>query len=149
MQIIRAFGVNTFVYDKVFTVFLGKQRVGTMRTTKLKGRESAVLRREFGRADATEELSFGTFVFIEKRFRCIASWVGAVVRNITFRPAFDRANFLTLTLFKVRDEIFVIPVLPKVGDQRVLINHELLIFGRMGTIKSPLLKRDISADKVN
>lgn len=149
MQVIRAFGINTFVYDEVLTVFFGNQRVGAVRTTKLKGSKSAVLRREFGRADTAEELSFGTVVFIEKRFGGIASWTGAVVRNITFRPAFDRADFLTVTFFKVRDEVFVIPVLPKVSDQWKFINFELLVFGRIGIIKSLLLERDISADKVN
>lgn len=35
------------------------------------------------------------------------------------------------------------------SDQREFINLEFLIFWRMGIIESPLLKRDISANKVN
>ena len=79
---------------KCFRSFLGNQRVGAVRTMKLKGGKSAVLRRKFGRAYAEEELSFGTVVFVEKRFGGIAYWTGALVRNITFRYAFDRADFL-------------------------------------------------------
>ena len=32
MQIIRAFVVNAFVYDKVLTVFLGNKSIATVRT---------------------------------------------------------------------------------------------------------------------
>ena len=35
MQVIRAFVVNTFVYDKVFAVFLGDQSIAAMGTAKL------------------------------------------------------------------------------------------------------------------
>ena len=71
-----------------------------------------------------------------------------MVRNVTFRPTADRADFLTITFFIVRDEIFISPVLAEVSDQRKFINLELLVFWGMGIIKSPLLKGNISADKV-
>ena len=35
VKVIRAFVVNTFVYDKVFAVFLGNQGIATVRTPKL------------------------------------------------------------------------------------------------------------------
>ena len=70
-----------------------------------------------------------------------------MVRNVTFRASADRTDFLTVAFFEVRDEVFVVPVLAEVSDQRKFINLELLILWRMGIIKSPLLERDISADK--
>ena len=58
------------------------------------------------------------------------------------------ADLFTITLFVVRDEFFVSPVLTEIRDQRECINLELLIFGRVGIIEGPLLERDISADKI-
>ena len=149
MQVIRAFVINTFLYNKVLAVFLGDQCIATVRTPKLKRGKPAVLWRESGRADSTEKLPFGAIVLIKKGLRGITSGAGTMVRDVTFRPAADRADLLTVTFFKVRDEVFVIPVLAEVGDQRELINLELLILWRMGIIKSPLPERDISANKVN
>ena len=137
------------MYDKVLTVFFGNQRVGAVRTTKLKGSKSAVLRREFGRADSAEELPFGAIVFIEKWLGSVASGAGTVIRDVAFRPSADRAYFLAIPLFKVRDEVFVVPVLAEIGNQGEFINLELLVLRRMGIIKSPLFERDISANKVN
>ena len=58
-------------------------------------------------------------------------------------------DFLTVTLFKVRDEFFIGPILTEISDKRKLINLEFLIFWRMRIIKSPLLERNISANKVD
>ena len=58
-------------------------------------------------------------------------------------------NFLTITFFVVRDELFISPVLTEVSDQREFISFELLVLGRVGIIESPLLERDISANEVN
>ena len=94
-------------------------------------------------------MTFGAIVLIEKGLGSIAPGAGTVIRDVTFRAAADRSDFLTITLFKVRDEILIIPVLVEVGNQREFINLELLVLGRMRIIKSPLLERDISADKLN
>ena len=98
------------------------QRVGAVRTTKLKGSKSAVLRREFGRAYSTEELTFGAIVFIEKWLGSVASGAGTVIRDVAFRPSADGAYFLAIPLFKVRDEVFVVPVLAEIGNQGEFIN---------------------------
>ena len=74
---------------------------------------------------------------------------GAVVRYVTFRAAADRTDFLAITFFEVRDEVFIVPVLAEVGDQREFINLELLVLWRMGIIEIPLFEGDISADKLN
>ena len=120
-----------------------------MGTAEFQRGKTAVLRREPSRADAAKELSFGTIVFIEEWFRSATSGAGTVIRNITFRAAVDRTNFLTVTFFEVRDKFFVSPVLTKICDQGKFINLEFLIFGGMRIIVSPLSERNISADKVD
>jgi len=117
--------------------------------SQLYRRKTAFRRGEPGGTDLAEELAFGAVVLVEEGFWGTAARAGAGIRDIALGTAADRADFLTVTRFKVRDEFFIGPVLPEVRDERKLINFELLIFGRMGIIKSLLLERDISADKVD
>ena len=60
-----------------------------------------------------------------------------------------RANGLVVALLVVRDKVFPVPVLLIGYDCGKFINLKLLVLWRMGIIESPLLKRDISTDKVN
>ena len=60
-----------------------------------------------------------------------------------------RANGLVVALLVVRDKVFPVPVLLIGYDFGKFINLKLLVLWRMGIIESPLLKRDISTDKVN
>ena len=148
MEIIGAFGIDTLMYDKVLAVFLWDQSIATVRAAQFHRGESTFIRGESRITDLTEELSLGTVVFVQKRFRCITTGTGAGVRDITFGSAADRTDLFAIAFFVVRDEIFISPVLTEISDQRKLINFELLVFGGMGIIKSPLLKGNISADKV-
>lgn len=70
-----------------------------------------------------------------------------------FIPAVIFCKVCLVNLFKVvevvRDEFFVSPVLTEIRDQREFVNFELLILWGMGIIESPLLKWNVSADKVN
>ena len=50
---------------------------------------------------------------------------------------------------RVACEVFPVPVLLIGYDFGKFINLKLLVLWRMGIIESPLLKRDISTDKVN
>nr|WP_330408753.1 hypothetical protein [[Clostridium] symbiosum] len=111
--------------------------------------EAAFIGREPGITDLAEKLALRAIILVEEGFWGTAARAGAGIRDIALGTAADRADFLTVTRFKVRDEFFIGPVLPEVRDERKLINFELLIFGRMGIIKSLLLERDISADKVD
>ena len=70
-------------------------------------------------------------------------------RNITFHVSEDRFNSLMITFLIVGDEVFPVPLLFIGNDFRKLINFKFLIFRRMGIIESPLLERNVSADKVN
>ena len=81
------------------------------------------------------------------RLWSIATWTGTVVINITFRTAADRFDFLAILPFEVRNVVFVIPFFV-IDYFWELINLEFLIFGRMGVIEDPLLKGNISADKI-
>ena len=53
-----------------------------------------------------------------------------------------------VALLVVRDKVFPVPVLLIGYDFGKFINLKLLVLWRMGIIESPLLKRDISTDKV-
>jgi hypothetical protein len=69
--------------------------------------------------------------------------------DIAFYTAEDRLYGLAVTPLIVRDKVFPIPVLFRGNNFWEFINFELLILWRMGIIKSPLLERDESTDKVN
>lgn len=148
-KVIGASGVDAFVEDEVFAFFLWDEGVATMGTPEFYGGESAVLGRKSRTADFAQELAFGPVVFVEKGLRCIASGAGAAIGDVTFGAAADRVYFLTIAFFVVREQIFVSPVLPEVGDKGEGINFEFLILRGMGIIKSPLFEGDISADEAD
>ena len=148
MEVVRAFGIDALVDDKVFPVFFGNKGISTVRAAQLHGREAA-LRRKPGRTDLAEELAFGAVILVKERFRGVTAWAGAVVRDIAFRASADGTDFLAIAFLVVRDKLFVSPVLAEVGDQREFINLELLVLRGMGIIESPLFERDISADEVD
>ena len=63
---------------------------------------------------------------------------------ITALNRFNRLSVLPLIIFEKE-----LPILFDEGfDDRKLINLEFLILWRVGIIESPLLERDISADKI-
>ena len=76
----------------------------------------------------TEELPFGTIVFVEIEFWGITAWAGTVAVNITFAPALNRFDFFTIPPFQIRDIFFVIPFLV-INDLWKLVNPKFLIFG--------------------
>ena len=148
MEVERAFGIVTFVDDKVFPVFFGDERMPTVGAAQLHGREAALGGGESGRTDLTGELAFGAVILVKEEFRGITAGAAAVVRDIAFGAAADGADLFTIAFFIVRDKLFVRPVLAEVGDQREIIDLELPVFRGMGVIKSPLLERDVSADEI-
>lgn len=149
VEVVGAFGIDTLVDDKVFPFFFGNEGISAVRASQLHGREAAFGGGKSGGTDFAEKLSFGTVILVEERFRGITAWAVAVVRNITFRAAADRADFFAVALFVVGDKFFVSPVLSEVGDQREFIDFEFLVLWGMGIVKSPLLERNVSADEVN
>ena len=71
-----------------------------------------------------------------------------VFRNITFAMTEYWFNGFVITLFIVADEILPIPFLLIGYDFWELINLKLLVLWRVRIIESPLLKRNVSTDKV-
>ena len=128
VEIIRTFGIDALVDDKVLPVFFGNEGISAVGTAQLHGREAAFSRRKPGSADLAEELASGAVILVKEWLWGITTWTGAVVRDVTFRTATDRAYFFTITLFVVWDEILESPVLTEVGNERELINLELLVF---------------------
>ena len=133
----------------MFPVLFGDEGMPAVRAAQLQGREAALGRREPGGTNFAEELPFGAVIPVEKRLGSLTAGTGTVIRDVAFRAAADRTDLLAITFFVVRDELSISPVLTKISDQGKFVNFELLIFGGMGIIKGPLLKGDISTDKIN
>ena len=135
VEIVRALRVDTLMDGEVFAEF--------------RQQKTALIRREPGITDFAQELPFGAIVLVKEWLGGITARTGAVIRDVAIGAADYGADYLAVTFFVVRDEILVSPVLPEVSDQRKLINFEFLVLGRMRIIKSPLLERDVSANKVD
>lgn len=148
VQIIGALWVHTFMYDEMFPVLLWNQGVSTMWAAQLHGRETVFFRGELCVTDFAQALAFGTVIFIEEDFRGAAPGTGTVIRDMAFGTAVYRLDFFTIAFLVVRDEVFVSPLLFEISYEREFINFELLVFGGVGIIKSPLFERDVSADKI-
>ena len=150
VQVVRAFGINAFVYDEMLTIFLGNKSMSAVRASELEGCMTILFWREKCLANLALKLTFGTIVLVEIDLRCIASGAFAIVRDIAFRTTPYRLDglIIRITPLKISHEIPVIPWL-NIQDQRELINLKFLIFGRMRILISPLFKRNISTDKVD
>ena len=70
-------------------------------------------------------------------------------RNITISVPEYRSNGFVVTTLIIGDEIYPIPFLFIENNFWKLINLEFLVLWRVGIIKSPLLERDVSTDKMN
>ena len=149
VEIVRTFRIYTLMQDKTFPVLFGNESVPAVRTAQLHGRKTVILLWELRVTDLAGELTFGAVVLVKIRFWSLTAGTGTVIGDITFGPPADGTDLLFITFFKVRDEIFISPVLTEIGDQGKFVNFELLVLWRMGIVKGPLLKWNISADKVN
>ena len=149
VKIVRTLGVHTLMDDEVLAVFLWNKSISTVWASEFDGGKTAFFWGESGVADLAENLPFGAIVLVKEWLGGITARTGAVIRDVAIGAADYGADYLAVTFFVVRDEILVSPVLPEVSDQRKLINFEFLVLGRMRIIKSPLLERDVSANKVD
>ena len=84
VKIIWAFGIDTFMDNKVFPVFLRDKCIAAMGAAQFDGRKAAFYRREPGGTDFAEDLAFRAIVFVEEGLWGITAGAGAVVRDITF-----------------------------------------------------------------
>ena len=148
MKVIGTVRVYTFMDDKVLAVFLWNKCIAAMGTAQLNTGEAAFGRRKPRSTDLAEELTFRAIVFVKEWFWSIAAGAGAVVRDVTLGTTANGAYFFAIAFFVVRDKLFISPVLTEVSDEREFIDFELLVFGGMRIIKSPLFEGDVSADEV-
>ena len=148
VEIVRAFRVYTLMQDKKFSVLFGNESVPAVRAAQFQGRETIFLLRKPCVTDLAEDLPFGTVILVKIGLWSLAAGTGTVIGDAAFRTPVDGRDLLLVPFFKVRDEFLISPVLAEICDQRRFINLELLVIRRMGVIKRPLLKRDVSADKI-
>jgi len=97
--------------------------------------------------DFTEIFATSTGVVVDILMRGTADRADSRFRNSPSIPSVDRFDrLLVLPLVVLEQEL---PVLFfKRDDERRLVNRELLVLRGTAVIKRPLLKRDVSADKV-
>ena len=101
-------------------------------------------------ADLAQNLAFLlAIVPHEIVHRGITCRTGTVFWNITLYSSEYRTDGFVVALLVIRDEVFPVPILLVGYDFGKLINLEFLVLRRMGIIKSPLLERNVSTDKVN
>jgi hypothetical protein len=150
MKIVRAFRIDTFVDDKVFSILLAGQRVITMGTAQGgELREAVFLRRKVGIANFAFDLSFLAIIAVKVRLGRIAERTGAVIGDVAFFTSGNRFDLHVIPVFEVRDEESPVPFMMMDFDLGEFIRFELLVLRRMRIIKSPLFEGDISADKLN
>lgn len=149
MEIIRASGIQTFMYVKVlagFNFLKGMRAVRALQQIFV-----IVLVLMFiksGTADFAEELSLGTVIAVQVFRRGIAARAGAVRRDIGIAAVFDRLDFLTITPFEIGNEILIVPNFPD-NNSGKFVNFIFLVFRRQGILVSPLFEGNVAADKMD
>lgn len=124
----------------VFLVFYWNQWMTAVRTFKrIRSGKTFFFWRKGSGTYFTEELPFGTIVFIKVWFRGITAWAGTAVVNITFVPALNRFDLFAIPPFQIREVFFVIPFLV-INDLWKLVNPKFLIFGWMESSKAHCLR---------
>ena len=148
VEIIRTFRIHAFMDPKKFTVFLSHEGIAAVRTGETKWSGNIFAGREGLSTDLTLKLTIAAIVIVNVMMRRTTKRAYSVFWNgftVTALNRFYRFTILPLIVFKKE-----LPVLFDKGlDDRKLVNLKFLILGRVRIIKSPLFKRNISADKVN
>lgn len=101
-------------------------------------------------ADLALKLSAAARAVIDIVMRGAAERAGGICRNVT---GFAFLGFDRLYGFAIAEEVVSVPELPVLFDEwfddRKFIREELLVFRAVEFIVSPLLKRNVSANKKN
>ena len=128
VKIVRAFGVDTLVYDEVLAVLLMYQRMVTVRATK-GGHfgDTVLLRRKLCVTNLTQNLSFNAIVTVKIRFGSIAERAGTVVRDVAFLTPGNWFDFYVIAVFEVRDKQTPIPFVVMKFDFREFVDFEFLV----------------------
>ena len=150
VEIIRTFGIDALVDDKVLPFFFRSECLATVGTPQgeLPG-EAVFIWRKICIAYLAFQLSDFTVISVKIRLRGATGGAGAVLGDVAFLTSGDRFYLEIVSVFKVRDQEAPVPFLLEDLNFWERVHFELLIFWRMGIIESPLLKWYISADEVD
>ena len=150
VEIIRTFGIDALVDDKVLPFFFCSECLATVGTPQgeLPG-EAVFIWRKICIAYLAFQLSDFTVISVKIRLRGATGGAGAVLGDVAFLASGDRFYLEIVSVFKVRDQEAPVPFLLEDLNFWERVHFELLIFGGMGIIESPLLKWYISADEVD
>lgn len=148
MEIVGAFRVHAFVEDELSAVLLSCKGMPAVRAEQTKRSSHAIPGGECLPADLALVLSVAAVIIVDEVMRGTAKRAGDIFRNGPAISSLHRLDGFSVAPAVVFEE--KLPVLFDKGlDTRKFIDFELLIFGGMGIIIGPLLKRDISADKAD
>ena len=135
------------MHDEVLSVFLRNKGIAAVGACKAQRCGDKFTGAESLSADFALVLAVSPIIVVDEMVRGTTQRAGGIFGNgpaITALYWFEGSAILPLVVFKKE-----LPVLLVKGlDDRKLIHLEFLIFRGMGIIKSPLLERDISADKI-
>ena len=147
VKIVSAFGVDTFMEDKVFPLFFGDEGVPAVRADKADGGRDLFTGNESLAADFALVLPVAAVIIVEVMVRSAAERTDGIFRDrpaITSLDGFHGSAILPEIVFEEE-----LPVLFNEGfDDREFVDPEFLILRGVGVVKSPLFERDISADEV-
>ena len=152
VEVVWTFRINAFMDNEVLTVFFRNKYPGAVRTMEFVSfRETIILGRCIQiETDFASNLAFLlTIIPREILDRSFAYRAAVIIRNVAFNPAEYRSDIFVIASLIISDKVVPLPVLFIGNDAGKFIDFEFLVFGRMGIIESPLLKRDIFADKVD
>ena len=148
MKVVRTLGIDAFMDDEMLPLFLGNKDVETVRTPEscVPGK-TTFLRAKPGITYFAENLPLAAIVFIKIRFWGVTAWTFTVIINVADGTSADRFYGFTVAPLDVRNVITVVPNFV-VKDFWKFVDFKLLVFRGLGIIKSPLLERNKSANKI-
>lgn len=148
MQVVGALGVHTFMDGEVLAVFFRNKGMPAMGAEESYRGGNLFTGNKSLSTDFTKELPMATIIVVNVVVRSPAKRADGIIRDGFAIPALNRLHRLAIFPLEVFEE--KLPVLFDKGfDNGECIHLELLVFRGVRVIKSPLLKRDISADEVN
>jgi hypothetical protein len=134
-------GIYAFVDPEEFPVFFGNQGMATIRTFQAKG--LFLTGREGMAAHLAEALPMRAVVHVNEGSWSTAAGTGAAVGNLGgSSPVADWRHGLAVALAVIILKGIEFPVPVMLDHDRQLIDLELLVLGRMGSIPKPLSQRD-------
>lgn len=148
MQVVGALEVHAFMDGEVLAVFFRDEGMPAMGAEESYRGGNLFTGNKSLSTDFTQELPMAAIIVVNVVVRGPAKRTDGIIRDGFAIPALNWLHRLAVFPLVVFEE--ELPVLFDKGfDNGECIRLKLLVFRRVGVIKSPLLKRDISADEVN